>query len=94
MPNGGTAPSPHPSLWSGPATGNTDSLNLGDEEKDFTKSEDLTQRRVSAPTVTQKVGPVTCCRQESVSLLHAARLRYWSLTKLDRTDSPESGQNQ
>lgn len=42
-PNGGTAPSPHPSLWSGPATGNTDSLGLVKREKDFTKSEDLTQ---------------------------------------------------
>lgn len=29
-----------------------------------------------------------------MSLLHEARLRYWSFTKLDRTDSPESGQNQ
>lgn len=26
-------------------------------------------------------------------MLHEARLRYWSLTKLDRTDSPESGHN-
>lgn len=26
-------------------------------------------------------------------MLHEARFRYWSLTKLDRTDSPESGQN-
>lgn len=30
------------------------------------------------------------CRQESVSLLQEARLRYWSLTRLDRMDKPES----
>lgn len=42
-PNGGTAPSRRLSLWSGPATGNTGSLNLVDTEEYFTKSEDLTQ---------------------------------------------------
>lgn len=44
-PSGGTAPSPHRSLWSGPATGNTDSSNLGEAEKYFTKSEGFTQSR-------------------------------------------------
>lgn len=33
-----------------------------------------------------------CCRQASVSLLQEARFRYWSLTRLDRVDRPESEQ--
>lgn len=37
------------------------------------------------------VQPVICCRQESVSLLQEARLRYWSLTRVDRIQRPESG---